>query len=222
MKIRLPESFIYTNRTKNASAYVKDNILYVNGNVNFEDLMYTITYMVKGYDKCYYCGCELTDKNRTLDHMYPRRWGGVSIPENLVPSCKSCNQDKKDMSYDQFMQYRKLKTKKAKEKFYDKCLQANLKVLKRAKFVLNSNWLTPYNIQELLRYMKFNQLEKTKSNNLAAYYRNWGQYTHPIIVSSNGWVFKGRHILHHAKKIKRKSVMAIVLDNVVVVDKDTL
>ena len=222
MKIRLPQSFIYSNRAKNISAYVKNDILYVSGYISFEDLMYTITYMVKGYDKCYYCGCELTDKNRTLDHMYPRRWGGISIPENLVPSCKNCNRDKMDMSYDQFMQYRKLKTKTDKEKFYKKCLEANFKVLRRSRFVLNSNWLSVYDIQELLRYMKFNNLEKTKSSNLAAYYRNWGQYTHPIIVSSNGWVFKGRHILHHAKKIKRKSVMAIVLDNVVVLDKDTL
>lgn len=222
MKIRLPEKFIYTNNAKNASAYVKDGVLYVSRYISFEELMYTITYMVKGYDKCYYCGCELTEKNRTLDHMYPRRWGGVSIPENLVPSCKNCNQDKMDMSYDQFMRYRKLKTKKDKEEFYQECLKANSKVLKRARFVLNSNWLSVYNIQELLRYMKFNKLEKAKSDHLAAYYRNWGQYTHPIIVSSNDWVFKGKHILHHAKGIKRKSVMAIVLENVVVVDKDTL
>ena len=41
----------------------------------------------------------LTQKNRTLDHMYPRRWGGVSIPDNLVPSCKNCNGDKMDMTY---------------------------------------------------------------------------------------------------------------------------
>lgn len=222
MKIQLPETFIYTNRSKNASAYIKNGILYVKGHVNFEQLMYTITYTVKGYDKCYYCGCELTDKNRTLDHMYPRRWGGVSIPENLIPSCKDCNRDKMDMSYNQFMQYIKLKTNKEKEQFYNKCLQTNLKVRKRAKFVLDSNWLSVYDIRELLKYMKFDQLEESKSKNLAAYYRNWGQYTHPIIVSSNDWVFKGKHILNHAKKIKRKSVMAIVLDNVVVLDKDTL
>ena len=221
MKIRLPETFIYTNRAKNASAYVKNGVLYIKGYIDFEELMYTITYMVKGYDTCYYCGCELTDKNRTLDHMYPRRWGGVSIPDNLVPSCKKCNGDKMDMSYDQFMRYRKIKTRKGKDEFYKKCLQENTKVRKRAKFVLNSNWLSVYDIKDLLRYMKFNKLEKTKSNNLAAYYRNWGQYTHPMIVSSNGWVFKGKHILHHAKKIKRKSVMAIVLENVVVLDKDT-
>ena len=127
-----------------------------------------------------------------------------------------------DMSYDQFMQYKKLKTRKEQEKFYKECLQANLKVRKRAKFVLNSDWLLVYDIRELLKYMRFDQLEKTKSNNLAAYYRNWGQYPHPIIVSSNDWVFKGKHILHHAKSINRKSVMAIVLENVVVLDKDTL
>lgn len=222
MKIRLPETFIYTNRAKNASAYVKNGVLYVKGYISFEELMYTITYMVKGYDTCHYCGCELTDKNRTLDHMYPRRWGGISIPDNLVPSCKNCNGDKMDMSYDQFMRYRKIKTKKGKEEFYKKCLQENTKVRRRAKFVLNSNWLSVYDIGDLLRYMKFNKLEKTKSNNLAAYYRNWGQYPHPMIVSSNSWVFKGKHILHHAKRIKRKSVMAIVLENVVVLDKDTI
>lgn len=221
MKIQLPEKFIYTNRSKNARAYVKNGILYIKGCISFEELMYTITYMVKGYDYCYYCGCELTHKNRTLDHLYPRRWGGVSIPDNLVPSCKNCNRDKMDMSYEQFMQYKSLKTKKDKEEYYQKCVQENLKVRKRAKFVLERDWLSVYDIRELLRFMKFNNLEKTKSNNLSAYYRNWGQYPHPMIVSSNAWVFKGKHILHHAKRIKRKSVMAIVLDNVVVLDKDT-
>ena len=220
MRIRLPETFIYTNRTKNASAYIKNGILYVKGCVSFEDLMYTMAYMVKGYDKCYYCGCELTDKNRTLDHMYPRRWGGISIPDNLVPSCKGCNQDKMDMTYEQFMQYRRLKTKKDKDKFYKKCVQDNLNFCKKSRFVLNNKWLSAYDIQELLRYMKFNKLDEGKSNNLAAYYRNWGQYPHPIIVSSNDWVFKGKHILHHAKGIKRKKVMAVVLENVVVLDKD--
>lgn len=222
MQIRLPETFMYANRSKNSSAYVKNGILYVKGYVNFEELMYSITYMVKGYNTCHYCGCELTDKNRTLDHMYPRRWGGISIPDNLIPSCKSCNGDKMDMSYEQFLKYKKLKNKKDKEKYYKKCLQENLRVRKRAKFVLKREWLSVYYIQDLLRYMKFDKLKKTKSKNLAAYYRNWRQYPHPMVVSSNGWVLKGKHILNHAKGIKRKSVMAIVLENVVVLDDSPL
>ena len=222
MKIRLPESFIYTNRSQKASAYVKNGILYVEGCIDFEDLMYTITYVLKGYDKCHYCGCDLTQKNRTLDHMYPRRWGGVSIPDNLIPSCKRCNGDKMDMTYEQFMKYKTMETKELKEEYYNKCVKENLRVRKRAKFVLNPEWLSVYDIRELLAYMKLDQLENIKSKNLAAYYRNWGQYPHPMIISSNDWVYKGKHILHHAKAIKRKKVMAIVLENVVEVDQNTL
>ena len=222
MKIRLPESFIYTNHSKNGSAYVKNGILYVSGCISLEDLMYSITYVVKGYDKCHYCGRELTPKNRTLDHMYPRRWGGISIPDNLIPSCKNCNSEKMDMTYDQYMHYKQLKSKTEKDEYYQKCVKDNLRVRKRAKFVLDGQWLSVYDIQELLRYMKFNKLEKNKSKSLAAYYRNWGQYPHPMIVSANDWVFKGKHILHHAKGIKRKQVIAIVLENVVVEDIDPL
>ncbi len=221
MKIRLPEKFIYTNNSKRAVAYVKNNILYVNKYVNFEELMYSISYMVKGYDVCYYCGCELKDKNRTLDHMYSRCWGGISIPDNLIPSCKNCNQDKKDMSYEQFMQHKSLETREDKEEFYQKCIRLNSKTRKRAKFILEKDWISVYDIQELLEYLKFDKLEKTKKDIIEKYYQEWGQYPHPIVVSSNGWVFKGKHILNHAKKIKRKSVMAVVLENVVVIDKDT-
>lgn len=39
MKIQLPETFIYTNRSKSASAYVKNGVLYVKGCISFEDLM---------------------------------------------------------------------------------------------------------------------------------------------------------------------------------------
>ena len=219
MKIRLPEHFIYTNKSQNTSAYVNDGILYVSGRINFDVLMYKITYALKGYDTCYYCKTKLTEKNRTMDHLYPRRWGGISIPENLVPCCKNCNRDKMDMTYEQFMQYRKFKSQKCKDEFYQKCLKENLRVRKRAKFVLKRDWISVYNIQEVLKYMKFNKLDKNKSKKLADYYNNWGHYTHPVIVSSNDWIFKGRHILYHAKRIKRHSVISVVLENVVVFDK---
>ena len=127
-----------------------------------------------------------------------------------------------DMTYEQFMKYKSLETKELKEEYYNKCVKENLRVRKRAKFILNPQWLSVYDIRALLAYMKLDKLENIKSKNLAAYYRNWGQYPHPMIVSSNDWVYKGKHILHHAKGIKRKQVIAIVLENVVQVDEDTL
>lgn len=221
MKIQLPDHFFYTNKAQNGTAYVKNGILYIDGYVSFEAVMRTITYVIKGYNTCYYCGRELTDANRSLDHMYPRRWGGVSIPENLIPSCKDCNCDKKGMTYAQFMQYRKFKTQERRNEYYDTCEAENTRVIRRAKFVIEREWISVYKVRELLKHIEFNELEKRKSKKLAAYYRNWGQYTHPVIISSNGRVLKGNHILYHAKKINRKHVIAIVLDNVVMLDKDT-
>ena len=222
MKISLPDDFRFMDTSRRGKAYVKDGILYVIGYVKFEELMYMVTYALKGNDKCYYCGAELTKKNRTLDHLYPRSLGGVSITDNLVPSCKLCNQNKKDMTYHQFKRYRELKSLEKQREFYSACERENLRVRRKKRFVINSEWLSVYDIREVLKHMKFNNLEKSKSRALAEYYSKWGQYTHPVIVSSNGWIFKGRHILHHAKGIKRHGVIAIVLDNVVVINKDTL
>ncbi len=52
--------------------------------------------------KCYYCDVELVSsgeskndpRERTLDHVIPRFWGGLTIPENLVYACKKCNMAK--------------------------------------------------------------------------------------------------------------------------------
>ena len=221
MIIRLPERFIYSNKGHEDSAYVENGILYMSKYTNFEDLMYTMTYVLKGYDRCCYCGEKLTMKNRTLDHMYPRRWGGISIPENLLPSCKNCNQAKRDMTYKQFQEWRKLQTQKQKDQYYDQALARNLSVARRGRFVIKRKWLSSYEFEPVAKYISFNRLSEKKNKLISAYYRNWNQYPHPIVVSSNGWVIKGLHVLNHARKIKKRHVMAIVLENVVVYDKDT-
>ncbi len=220
MIIRLPERFIYSNNGK-GSAYVENGILYMSKYTNFEDLMYTITYVLKGYDRCCYCGGKLTSSTRTLDHMYPRRWGGVSIPENLLPSCKKCNQDKKDMTYRQFQEWRKLSTIAEKDEFYEQTLIRNLAIRRRSRFGIKKKWLSSYEFEPVAKYISFDRLSEKKSQMIAGYHRNWGQYPHPVIVSSNGWIIKGLHILHHARKSKKRHVMAIVLENVVVYDKDS-
>ena len=222
MIIRLPERFIYSN-TENMenSAYVENGVLYMSKYTSFEHLMYTLTYVLKGYDRCCYCGEKLTMSNRTLDHMYPRRWGGISIPDNLLPSCKTCNQSKKDMTYRQFQEWRRKPTQKEKDAYYSEALTQNLRLAKRGKFVLKRRWLSVYDFEEIIKYISFLHLSGRKTELITSYYRNWHQYPHPIVVSSNGWIFKGLHILQHANQYKDKQVMAIVLENVVVYDKDT-
>ncbi len=44
---------------------------------------------------CWYCGQKVGFKNLTMDHVIPLARGGRSTKDNLVPSCKECNNKKK-------------------------------------------------------------------------------------------------------------------------------
>jgi hypothetical protein len=54
-----------------------------------------------GSEKCYLCGVRLTFDNDhhhsayTLDHVWPRSYGGDSELENFLSCCKDCNNSKK-------------------------------------------------------------------------------------------------------------------------------
>jgi hypothetical protein len=55
---------------------------------------------------CLYCG----DPSESIDHVHPLSRGGLSVTENCVPSCLSCNGRKGDS--DAFLWYRR-------QSFYD-------------------------------------------------------------------------------------------------------
>jgi 5-methylcytosine-specific restriction endonuclease McrA len=62
--------------------------------------------------RCQYCGVKAGSHHKilgktlgigdlTLDHIFPASRGGKTIPENLVTSCKPCNQRKADRTPDE-------------------------------------------------------------------------------------------------------------------------
>ncbi len=57
-------------------------------------------------NSCIYCG----KNSESIDHVFPRSKGGLSITENCVPACLSCNGSKTDNNA--FEWYRK-------QRFYD-------------------------------------------------------------------------------------------------------
>jgi 5-methylcytosine-specific restriction protein A len=55
---------------------------------------------------CYYCERPVPPKELTMDHIVPIARGGRSTKGNLVPSCKECNNNKKQllpMEWDQYL-----------------------------------------------------------------------------------------------------------------------
>ena len=46
---------------------------------------------------CYYCKTQTNARQLTMDHLVPLARGGRSVKSNLVPCCKSCNIQKKNL-----------------------------------------------------------------------------------------------------------------------------
>lgn len=46
---------------------------------------------------CYYCGQAVPSGALTMDHIVPIARGGKSTKGNVVPSCKDCNNNKKQL-----------------------------------------------------------------------------------------------------------------------------
>lgn len=58
-------------------------------------------------NKCTYCGRELTWKEKEIEHKTPISKGGGNDNNNLCLSCPDCNGEKGDMTYSEYMAYRK-------------------------------------------------------------------------------------------------------------------
>ena len=214
MNIELPSKFFYSANDRNI-AYVKNGILYIEGFVNYEDLMYSLTYTLKGYDRCYYCGREIISKKRTLDHMYPRSWGGISIPNNLIPACSACNSRKGSLTRGQYNRWKKAIAKKQTEKTHQSYTMRNEERFKREGLILPKEWLTEYPVGIVAEQIDFTPITDADNRRINEFYGKYKHYPKPIIVSSNDWVFAGLHVLFHAKTHGIETVPAVVLDNVV-------
>jgi 5-methylcytosine-specific restriction endonuclease McrA len=60
--------------------------------------------LVRDNWKCCYCGCKLSLRSGTVEHLVPTCKGGKNTLENTAIACKSCNNLKGDMSLHAFEQ----------------------------------------------------------------------------------------------------------------------
>lgn len=53
--------------------------------------------LFKTHANCPYCGVSLRPRDRVIDHIIPIARGGNGDTNNLIPCCRKCNAEKKDM-----------------------------------------------------------------------------------------------------------------------------
>ena len=219
MKIQLPKSFEYHDDHGNF-AYVRDGILYMSPYMDFEKLMYSMAYLLKGEDKCFYCHRPLHSGNRTIYHTFPRGLGGVSITDNLKPCCNKCNLEKGDLTSKQYNQISKLQSKKAKREAIEKAQKSNLEEIKKYGILIPRKWYEMKSQYSVIGTITSDRPSKSsyKYRKLLKKYETYKKICRPVVVSSNRFVLDGFMVLFMVKNLELKiEIPFITLENVVVV-----
>ena len=153
MIIEIPRSYTFI-KDESIIAFEEDGILkYYARKGKFSHVMYDLTYELKGGYRCHYCGAEVeSSRKMTLDHVYPVSLGGPTIPQNLVPSCRTCNGQKENMTPQQFEVYRNLKDEDQKRKFLKEYWSIK-SFQERWLHILPEEWISQTPISDLLVLM---------------------------------------------------------------------
>jgi len=151
--------------------------------------------------------------------MFPRCWGGISIPDNLVPCCYNCNIEKSSMNAEQYERWKSIKDSEERSKIFAKYAKINESDMKE-QFMLPYGWVTQFEISTVVDKIDFEQIERFGNEKIELYYQLHGYYPRPLVVTANNWILKGIHILYHAKIHGIKKVSCVRLDNVVRVKED--
>lgn len=209
MNILLP-----TQNLKTRSLTIKDGILILKYGQSFQNVIYDLTYFMKGRNFCYYCKRKMPKSQLTMDHMYPRSTGGPTLTQNLIPSCKKCNSEKSDMTFQQYMVFRSFKSK-AERKAYATAIAALKQELKLCGvYEIPSNWYTYVNTDDIHTCIDFANISETKYNKVKSYLDEYGSFQVPMVLDRNLYSLDGFYNLFVAKSLGIAKIPAIILDNV--------
>ncbi len=216
MKIDLPSKFIYYTNDRSGHAYVRNKILYIKGLVSWEKVAYDICYALHGRKVCTYCGKSFKKTRITVDHMFPRVFGGVSIPINLTPACKSCNSKKSDLNYYEYKVLRTMNEKEGK-KYRQSIYRKKRKIRYLRGFDLPRNWTSEMNIKDIVaRPIPEDGRSQRKYKRVTEFVAKYNHLPNPIVVSANGVLLEGNTVYWVAVDFGIENVRVIRLENVFV------
>ena len=216
MIIELPREFTFFNETGEIVAYVENGILKLKNTASYKKVMFELTYEMKGRKRCCYCERTVDKKEMTLDHVYPRDFGGPSITDNLVPCCQEWNSDKNNFTHQQYKEILLARqngtAKQLKEEFYKK--QEELR--KQKKYNLPEHWIEEVKLSELrILYLdSFNYKATKKYNDSKKFYNMYEMLRRPIVVDRKNNILDEFILYLFARDKKLEKVPIIKLENV--------
>lgn len=208
MIITLPSQNLNTN-----DLHIKDGVLYLRHSQSYQNVIYRLTYFMKGRHYCYYCKKRVPRDEITMDHMYPRSLGGPTIPQNLIPACRDCNSRKSDMTYEQFRTLMSLDASD-RHSYINKVRSLKEGYRKIGMFQIPSDWVTPIEVDRIHTNVDFANISNSKYEKVKLFYETYGNFQYPIVIDRNDHSLDGFYVLFVAKSLDVQYIPAIVLDNV--------
>lgn len=216
MTIDLPKKFRYQNSAKDYAEVVNGKlILHNNALSSFKKIMKIISLHIHGDETCYYCGCTLRPRKITMDHLYPQDLGGPTISNNLAPTCKKCNNEKTNLTEEQYNYILRKPKEKVRSVLRKELINAQYRLRKLHKYSVPDDWIEFHSTSAFLVRVEIGKKFKSKRyEKIKNFYMEYGYLPKPVVVDCNYVLLDGFTTLMFAKEEDIRTIPIIKLENV--------
>ena len=198
--------------------YIEDGVLKLRNIAAFKRVVYELTYQMKGWHMCYYCGKRVKNKKITIDHLYPQNLGGITITNNLVPACAKCNSEKSNMTLEEYNKFLKIQDKYLEKEYWQEMKEKKEDFRKNKQYQIPEKWLIEQEISKIFLEVRLDNPTKTlKYKKVEKFYAKYGYFQRPIVVDKNGFLLDGFYNVIYAKIHGIETLQAVRLENVEVI-----
>lgn len=217
MIIELPEKFLFKEERQGQLAFVENGILKMTKHSSFRKIMIELTYQIKGKEECQFCHKTVTKDGikMTIDHMFPQDLGGPTITNNLIPACSVCNNEKRNMTCEQYEIFLQKGTDKEKKVYLDRLKEYQDTLRQNKIYQIPEEWLSETTIEDIILNINLAENYREKRyKSYERYYLTFGILKCPIILDRNNFLLDGFLQVMLAKNYNIKSVPTIEIENV--------
>lgn len=217
MIIELPEKFLFKEERQGQLAFVENGILKMTKHSSFRKIMIELTYQIRGKEECQFCHKTVTKDGikMTIDHMFPQDLGGPTITNNLIPACSVCNNEKRNMTCEQYEIFLQKETDKEKKVYLDKLKEYQDTLRQNKIYQIPEEWLSETTIEDIILNINLAENYREKRyKSYERYYLTFGILKCPIILDRNNFLLDGFLQVMLAKNYNIKSVPTIEIENV--------
>ena len=200
--------------------YVVNGEMEIFGHWQLERIMKICTLEMQNKNRCYYCGKYMTSKEVTVEHMYPKAYGGPSVTTNFVLSCQNCNQKKGVLNTYEYGIWKEL-GKDERKRYYQEVVHGKNKRMDNPEIMgydVPKSWYSINSIKDIgidtTEYVIKSKKKCKYYYRALAFAEKTRKILGPLVVSSNGFLICGKIDYFVALQSGIDYVPTITLENV--------